>query len=324
MFKTKGMPRRGQRRYPVKGRRLLKGLKARVALLVFVLAQICSVVMLMSGGRVYADTAPTLTDYQESNWTDVTVNDVTPTVTWSSGNLIVVTGVSENGNATLATPTATGLTFSLVTSVNAADNADVYAIVWSATAGSSGSSAITSVGQGGSAARGIAAYVYSSSQGVGSTNTMDAQNAKTISLTRANSNSAVINIMGDWDAFDDTTVNPSPVGGTVTQASFITGQATFFAVDWGDQGTAGTTSYGITDHAGTVDMSGIVVEIRGQAAVLEQEGFRWRADDGDEDAATWLASQDSNISRPSETNTRLRMLLNTAGDASSSQYRLDR
>jgi hypothetical protein len=292
-------------------------------LLVFVIAQFGAFTVLISGGKVYADTPPTLTDYQESNWTDVTVNDVTPTVTWSAGSLVVVTGVSENGNAALSTPTATGLSFSLITSVNAGDVGDAYAIAWSATPGSGGSGAITSVGTGGSAARGIAAYVYSGSQGIGNTNTMDAQNAKTISLTRNNSNSAVINIMGDWDAINDTTVNPSPAGGTVTQAVFNSGLATFFAVDWGDQGSTGTTSYGITDHTGTVDMSGLVIEIRGVAATIEQEGFRWRADDGDEDGATWLANQDTDISRAPDTNTRLRTLINSTGDASSTQYQLE-
>ena len=56
---------------------------------------------------------------------------------------------------------------------------------------------------------------------------------------------------------------------------------------------------------------------------LEQEGFRWRSDDGDEDAATWLASQDINITRATLTNTRLRLLLNATGDPDSSQYQLE-
>ncbi len=48
-------------------------------------------------------------------------------------------------------------------------------------------------------------------------------------------------------------------------------------------------------------------------ATWEQEGFRFFADDGDEDASTGLASQDTNISRAESLNTRLRLLLNAAG-----------
>ena len=55
---------------------------------------------------------------------------------------------------------------------------------------------------------------------------------------------------------------------------------------------------------------------------IEQEGYRWRDDDGDEDGATWLAAQDSNITRSAELATRIRMLLNATGDPASAQYRL--
>jgi hypothetical protein len=55
-----------------------------------------------------------------------------------------------------------------------------------------------------------------------------------------------------------------------------------------------------------------------------QTHFRWRADDGDEDGATWLASEDANITRAKLTNTRLRVLVDTTtGDLSSSQFQLE-
>jgi hypothetical protein len=61
----------------------------------------------------------------------------------------------------------------------------------------------------------------------------------------------------------------------------------------------------------------------GVIPTVEQEGYRWRADDGDEDAATWLASQDSNITRATALNTRLRLLLNATNDPASTAYRLE-
>jgi hypothetical protein len=57
-------------------------------------------------------------------------------------------------------------------------------------------------------------------------------------------------------------------------------------------------------------------------ATLDQEGFRWRADDGSETGASWLASQDTNISRNKETATRLRVLVDVLHDTPSAQYLL--
>lgn len=48
------------------------------------------------------------------------------------------------------------------------------------------------------------------------------------------------------------------------------------------------------------------------ALTYEQEGFRWRNDDGSESGASWLAAQDTNITRGTLTNTRLRILVDTA------------
>jgi hypothetical protein len=56
----------------------------------------------------------------------------------------------------------------------------------------------------------------------------------------------------------------------------------------------------------------------------EQEGFRFRLDDGNESGATWLVNQDTNISRDRSLNTRLRVLANAAtGDPPSTQFQLE-
>lgn len=58
---------------------------------------------------------------------------------------------------------------------------------------------------------------------------------------------------------------------------------------------------------------------------VQQEGYRFRADDGNETAATWVAAQDTAITRASATNTRLRTLVNSTGaaDPDTSQYQLE-
>ena len=56
--------------------------------------------------------------------------------------------------------------------------------------------------------------------------------------------------------------------------------------------------------------------------VLEQEGFRFRNDDGSETTATWAASQDTNYSVSPSTLKRLRMLVNATGDPAAGEYKL--
>ena len=53
------------------------------------------------------------------------------------------------------------------------------------------------------------------------------------------------------------------------------------------------------------------------SASIEQEGFRFRNDDGTEATATWKANQDVNITLAANTAVRLRMLLNATGDPAS-------
>lgn len=62
--------------------------------------------------------------------------------------------------------------------------------------------------------------------------------------------------------------------------------------------------------------------VPGASVSLAQEGFRFFNDDGSESTATGLAAQDVNASLAPDTPTRLRMLIDAAGDPSSSSYRL--
>jgi len=55
---------------------------------------------------------------------------------------------------------------------------------------------------------------------------------------------------------------------------------------------------------------------------MEQEGFRWRNDDGSESAATWAENQDVNHSVEKNTHRRLRVLMNATGDYASLQATL--
>lgn len=207
---------------------------------------------------------PTLIDYQQSTWTDNSggaSSETTPSMSWNSGDVVLVVGATEDQSSNLATPTSTGsgLSFSLLTSANGVNNTRAY--MWSATASATSSGTISSAGDN-AGARGIAAFIFRSSDGLGTPQSIEGLTDKTISLTRTGANSHVVAVLADWNAVSDTTVDATPTG-TVRVAAEVAGRATFFVTSYGDQGGTGTTSYGITNHTGTVDMSGIVVEILG-------------------------------------------------------------
>jgi len=218
---------------------------------------------------------PTFVEYDESTYSDIGPTDeLASASTWQTGDIVLVFGGHSTNDAAnqLGTPTVTsgsgtGLTFSLLASVNnAAGSNDTQVFLWTATAAGNGSGAIQSVtsATANGLRSGISVLIYRGSDGLGTPVTLDGSTAKTISVTRAQANSHVALMLADWAQVGDVTVTATP-SGTVRHASAEAGQADFFVVTFGDQGATGTTSYGITDHTGTVDMSGIAVEIKGTA-----------------------------------------------------------
>lgn len=86
------------------------------------------------------------------------------------------------------------------------------------------------------------------------------------------------------------------------------------AIQVGTYGNEGATSTAIFDN----------FNLPVAVAAFEQEGYRWRNDDGSETTATWLAAQDTPITQPKLTNTRLRILLDTSGgDPATTQIQLE-
>jgi hypothetical protein len=61
----------------------------------------------------------------------------------------------------------------------------------------------------------------------------------------------------------------------------------------------------------------VVLKQATAAVSIEQEGFRFRNDDGSESAATWKANQDVNINLAADTAFRLRFLLKATGNPDS-------
>lgn len=86
---------------------------------------------------------------------------------------------------------------------------------------------------------------------------------------------------------------------------------------------AGTDTASKSNTITSTNWATIMLAIRPAATLSrEQEGFRFRADDGDEDAATWLDAQDTDVTRAKQLNTRLRILTNVTVDAPSEALKL--
>jgi hypothetical protein len=70
----------------------------------------------------------------------------------------------------------------------------------------------------------------------------------------------VVLIMGDGPG--DVTVTSEPTDGTQQLAVTNAGDADWWLITWADRSSAGTTSYGMTNHVVQVQMSGLVVEVK--------------------------------------------------------------
>lgn len=198
-----------------------------------------------------------LEGYFESNWTDTAANEVTPTVSWLSGDLICVVATTENSNYNVPTPTGGGLNFALERSTNVSNNCNVY--LWTTIAQSNGSSQISSL-NGSTGGKGIGVFVFSGSSGIGNVQTYSGVSNLTRSLTRSQPNSTVIAIMGDWVALNDTSVTAVPTG-VVDTAAYRSGAYTVYVMHYENQGAAGSTNYGIGSHTGTGQFSFLIAEI---------------------------------------------------------------
>lgn len=130
-----------------------------------------------------------------------------------------------------------------------------------------------------------------------------------------------------WDfAQSDTGIHntPSivtPIQAIINRGGWATGQAIGIHID--DDGSANSVRQEWDDAEGTTAAS---LHIEYTVFTWEQEGYRWRNDDGSESAATWHAAQDTDGSDVgTEITRRLRLLGNATDDpdtmAAKLQYR---
>jgi hypothetical protein len=80
-------------------------------------------------------------------------------------------------------------------------------------------------------------------------------------------------------------------------------------------------SFFSADQTGTANDPKLVVTYT--VSYSDQEGFRFRNDDGNETTASWKANQDAQVTAATGTPFRVRFLVNATGDPASTAYQLE-
>lgn len=225
---------------------------------------------------------PTLSSYTESA-SFVTATSRNITISWLAGQVIVIAGITENeGTVTLTNPpTAAGgvLTFVNATGSPSTNGTNQWPgfYFWSARAAADGASVVITSATGSGKLAGIAAFVLSGCDGLGTmvqTKFSGTTTAPTVALTRAQANSMVLAAQGDFNAINDTTVTANAGNGaaaTQRHAQNTATGATIFLFSYPDQGAAGTAgnSYGITGGGSSAaGWACVAIEMKGTQVKL--------------------------------------------------------
>lgn len=213
-------------------------------------------------------TQPTLVAVVTSDFTSTgsTARPATAGVTWSAGDEFFGLGMTEDQGATFTAPTVTGLTFAAAGAglpTTASNSCKGY--LWRATAAGSGSGTPTATISGSTAHGGIVIAQFSACGGLGNIG-VDTSTADTVSLIRGTANSHVLSILGDFNATAVGSSTITPTGATQDVRVTDAGAATFFAAHWGDQSSAGTTSYGVATFTSPSNITKIAIEVLGLAS----------------------------------------------------------
>jgi hypothetical protein len=202
--------------------------------------------------------APTFVSQGVSAWnTNTTPKTLSIAVT--AGDTVVIYGLTDNDLTTISTPSDGVNTFTLIQSIVITDFC--WTGAWKMTASTS-TTLTVSCTRGGTGGDhwGIGYYVHRNSGGVGASSKTNVNGgAPSLALTTGSANSAIINVVGDWNAIDGTStrvwrtinsITPSSGAGTEGAFSFDTGLATFYSARWTDAGAAGSKTTGLSAPTG--------------------------------------------------------------------------
>lgn len=142
-------------------------------------------------------------------------------------------------------------------------------------------------------------------------------NASSANVTAPSITTSVINTMLVFGGGIAGAVTFTPPTGFTERTDVNSG-----TIAYKNQAASGATG-AITATASAAGLNiAFLIAIKEVLPTIEQEGFRFRNDDGSETTATWRQTQDTNDSVAVSTRIRLRTLINTTGDTFSGQYKL--
>lgn len=210
--------------------------------------------------------APTLIQYADTGFTGSGATKATAAITWQAGDIVAAIAGDANSGTNFSTlPTATGLTFSAITGcAQSATGTECATNAWvTSAAAAGGTQAVTFTGTI-SDDWGGAVWVWRNSGGVGA-HAVGVTSALTTSLIRGGANSCVVGAAFDWGANVTTGYGYTPAATDDRQHAQDGTNYTLFVADWGDQGGAGTTSYGVTGFTTTSPFSKVFLEVLASA-----------------------------------------------------------
>src|SRR5260221_560055 len=143
------------------------------------------------------------------------------------------------------------------------DSSHCWADSWSATPAAGGSQAVTSTGAGADD-WGLAVWVWRGSGGIGNRAT-STTSAKTVSLIRSGASPCVVFASGDFAAAATTGYSFTPAVANDRQHVQDAALYSAYVADFGDQGGAGTTSYGTSGETSAGPFTNLALEILGLA-----------------------------------------------------------
>jgi hypothetical protein len=190
---------------------------------------------------------------------------VSTSITWLTGDVIVVLAVSENAG-TIALPTATGLTF-VSQQLNTA--AGTCASQGAAAIAGSGSSATVSCSDGAGAVRhGMGVWVWRGSDGIGTAAIEQHTATKVKSVTPADTHSAFCWTVADFSAAAVGAAVLTPTPTTVQESAQQASHFTIFSGNLNDQASAAAFNVGISGGTSVGPFSIVGIEVLGVTAPL--------------------------------------------------------
>lgn len=270
--------------------------------------------------------APTIVQSVQTAWNSATTPKTTSSFSVVAGDRLAAFSIvaDDNGVNDNASISGGSLTWAVVQRVKSGSHAEVT--LYTATVDVDKSMTVTfAIANSPGAWFGGSVINYRNSDGFGASSQTTGSGAPTLNLTTTQANSSIMVANGDWAAIAGARTWRSGAGSFVETGAYPGDGAQYGAYGGyhADAGAIATYAVGVTAPAGQT-YSIAALEVKGSAVAItaEQEGYRWRNDDGSESAATWKVAQDTTTNLVAGQTARLRFVVNTTGDTPTERFKL--